>query len=119
MIVAGIHLGVLFWLFATAAICLMVSAHTRTDVHVIAIVLGLAVFAQVTRGTWLQLGSAYLTVLSCSQAFVAVGFVLIWALLEHHVAAAAATAVLGATTVVIIREAPAGMRVMRAAFGGR
>ena len=119
MIVAGIHLGVLFWSFAAVAACLMVAAHTRTDMHVIAVVLGLAVFAQMTRGTWLQLGSAYLTVLSCSQAFVAVGFVLIWALLEHHVATAAATAVLGATVFVIIREAPAGIRVMRAAFGGR
>lgn len=88
------------------------------DVQFVIIVLGIAVYVRVARGTWLGVNDAYAAVILCVLGAGLVAACAVWALAGLYPAVVVAVAALAALACVSLTVVPRGMRVMRLAFGG-
>lgn len=88
------------------------------DVHFVIIVLGIAVYVRMARGTWLGVNDAYAAIILCVLGAGLVAACAAWALAGLYPAVAVAAAALAALACVSLAVVPRGMRVMRLAFGG-
>ncbi len=106
----------IFYILACLAAIAVAIGYTEADVHVLIIVLGVAVFAYVTRESPINLGYGYSTFILPLLGLVATGGAIFWTLSEQYLASIGGIMTLTVIVFVAIKMVPTGVRVLRMAF---